>query len=282
MPLVQSKTLLENAHAGKYGVGAFNVANMEMIIGAIKAAEELQAPIILQIAEVRLNYSPLDLIGPMMVAAAKKARVPVAVHLDHGLTIETVRKALDIGFSSVMIDGSKLPIEENIKLTKKVVEMAKKYKADVEAEIGIVGGSEDGTEANKIKYTDLNEAVKLAKETGIDAMAVAIGNAHGVYREEPKLNFDILKKIHESIGDTRLVLHGGSGICEEDFKKTIANGITKLNVATATFLSVYDKVKEKNDKITNYFQLSEAEVEGAYLNVKKHIKIFGTENKASL
>lgn len=99
-------------------------------------------------------------------------------------------------------------------------------------------------------------------------MAVAIGNAHGVYREELKLNFDILKKIHESIGDTRLVLHGGSGICEEDFKKTIANGITKLNVATATFLSVYDKVKEKNDKITNYFQLSEAEVEGAYLNVK--------------
>ncbi|MDP0494386.1 MAG: class II fructose-bisphosphate aldolase [Fusobacterium sp. JB021] len=276
MALVKTKTLLDDAHAGKYGVGAFNVANMEMIIGAIRAAEELDTPIILQIAEVRLNYSPLELIGPMMVAAAKNAKVPVAVHLDHGLTLETIKKALDLGFSSVMIDGSKLPLEENIELTKKVVKMAKEYDADVEAEIGVVGGSEDGTEKNEIKYTDLDEALRLAEETGIEAMAVAIGNAHGVYKKEPKLNFEILKKIHESLKETRLVLHGGSGISQEDFRKTIKNGITKLNVATATFLSVYDQVENQIDKINNYFELSETEVQGAYKNVKKHIKIFKT------
>lgn len=276
MALVKTKTLLDDAHAGKYGVGAFNVANMEMIIGAIRAAEELDTPIILQIAEVRLNYSPLELIGPMMVAAAKNAKVPVAVHLDHGLTLETIKKALDLGFSSVMIDGSKLPLEENIELTKKVVKMAKEYDADVEAEIGVVGGSEDGTEENEIKYTDLDEALRLAEETGIEAMAVAIGNAHGVYKKEPKLNFEILKKIHESLKETRLVLHGGSGISQEDFRKTIKNGITKLNVATATFLSVYDQVENQIDKINNYFELSETEVQGAYKNVKKHIKIFKT------
>jgi len=276
MALVKTKTLLDNAHAGKYGVGAFNVANMEMIIGAIRAAEELDTPIILQIAEVRLNYSPLELMGPMMVAAAKNAKVPVAVHLDHGLTLETIKKALDIGFSSVMIDGSKLPLEENIELTKKVVQMAKEYNADVEAEIGVVGGSEDGTEENEVKYTDLAEALRLAEETGIEAMAVAIGNAHGVYKKEPKLNFEILKKIHKSLKDTRLVLHGGSGISQEDFRKTIKNGITKLNVATATFLSVYDQVENQSDKINNYFDLSKTEVQGAYKNVKKHIKIFET------
>ncbi|MDP0488691.1 MAG: class II fructose-bisphosphate aldolase, partial [Fusobacterium sp. JB020] len=121
-----------------------------------------------------------------------------------------------------------------------------------------------------------DEALRLAEETGIEAMAVAIGNAHGVYKKEPKLNFEILKKIHESLKETRLVLHGGSGISQEDFRKTIKNGITKLNVATATFLSVYDQVENQIDKINNYFELSETEVQGAYKNVKKHIKIFKT------
>lgn len=281
MALVKTKTLLDDAHAGKYGVGAFNVANMEMIIGAIKAAEELDAPIILQIAEVRLNYSPLKLIGPMMVAAARNAKVPVAVHLDHGMTLKTIKTALEIGFSSVMIDGSILSLEKNIELTKKVLKIAKDYGADVEAEIGVVGGSEDGSKEKKMRYTDFHEALRLAKETGVEAMAIAIGNSHGIYKKAPKLNFEILKKVHESLDNTRLVLHGGSGISAEDFEKMIEGGITKLNVATATFISVYDGVKKEIGEISTFFDLSESQIKGAYKNVRKHIKIFGAIGKAS-
>ena len=143
--LVNMKDLLLQAQTEDYAVGSFSIANMEMVRGVIAAAEEANAPIILQIAEVRLNHSPLALIGPLMVAAAKGAKVPVAVHLDHGLTLPTIQQALDLGFTSVMFDGSHLPLDENIAMTKKVIEMAKPYGAAVEAEIGCVGGSEDGS-----------------------------------------------------------------------------------------------------------------------------------------
>ena len=144
--LVNMKTLLAEAEKGNYAVGSFSVANMEMVLGVIKAAEELKAPIILQIAEVRLKQSPLNIIGPLMVAAAKSASVPVAVHFDHGKTMEKISEALEIGFTSVMFDGSHLPLDENIAQTKRVIEKAKQYGAAVEAEIGCVGGSEDGSE----------------------------------------------------------------------------------------------------------------------------------------
>ena len=145
MSLVNMKDLLQKAKEGNYAVGSFSVANMEMILGIVKAAEEMNSPIILQIAEVRLNHSPLEIIGPAMLAAAKNAKVPVAVHLDHGTTLECIKKALELGFTSVMFDGSHLSIEENIRMTKEVVALAKKYNAAVEAEIGCVGGSEDGS-----------------------------------------------------------------------------------------------------------------------------------------
>ena len=145
MSLVKMKELLERAQKNKIGCGAFSVGNMEMVRGAIQAAEELDTPIILQIAEVRLKHSPLHLMGPMMIQAAKEAKVDVAVHLDHGLTFETVQKALELGFTSVMLDASTLPFEENIANTKKVVELAKQYGVTVEAELGLVGGSEDGS-----------------------------------------------------------------------------------------------------------------------------------------
>ena len=143
--LVNMRDLLSDAQKGNYAVGSFSVANMEMVLGVIKAAEELNAPIILQIAEVRLKQSPLEIIGPLMVAAAKNSKVPVAVHFDHGKTIEKITQALDIGFTSVMFDGSHLPLDENIEFTKKIIEIARKYDASVEAEIGCVGGSEDGS-----------------------------------------------------------------------------------------------------------------------------------------
>lgn len=275
MALVKMKDLLRRAEEKNIGCGAFSVGNMEMVRGAIRAAEELDTPIILQIAEVRLKNSPLHLMGPMMVQAAKEAKVDVAVHLDHGLTFETVDKALELGFTSVMLDASTLPFEENIARVKAVVEKASKYGATVEAELGLVGGSEDGSCDHGIRCTDPDDAVVYARETGIDALAVAIGNAHGNYPVAPTLAFDVLEKIHEKV-DIPLVLHGGSGITDKDFQKAISLGIRKVNIATASFNSLtahVEKYMESTDK-HNFFDLNEAMVQGTYENVKKHILVF--------
>lgn len=275
MALVKMKDLLRRAEEKNIGCGAFSVGNMEMVRGAIRAAEELDTPIILQIAEVRLKNSPLHLMGPMMVQAAKEAKVDVAVHLDHGLTFETVDKALELGFTSVMLDASTLPFEENIARVKAVVEKARKYGATVEAELGLVGGSEDGSCDHGIRCTDPDDAVVYARETGIDALAVAIGNAHGNYPVAPTLAFDVLEKIHEKV-DIPLVLHGGSGITDKDFQRAISLGIRKVNIATASFNSLtahVEKYMESTDK-HNFFDLNEAMVQGTYKNVKRHILVF--------
>ena len=275
MALVKMKDLLRRAEEKNIGCGAFSVGNMEMVRGAIRAAEELDTPIILQIAEVRLKNSPLHLMGPMMVQAAKEAKVDVAVHLDHGITFETVDKALELGFTSVMLDASTLPFEENIAKVKTVVEKARKYGATVEAELGLVGGSEDGSCDHGIRCTDPDDAVVYARETGIDALAVAIGNAHGNYPVAPTLAFDVLEKIHEKV-DIPLVLHGGSGITDKDFQRAISLGIRKVNIATASFNSLtahVEKYMESTDK-HNFFDLNEAMVQGTYENVKRHILVF--------
>ena len=275
MALVKMKDLLKRAEEKNIGCGAFSVGNMEMVKGAIRAAEELETPIILQIAEVRLKNSPLHLMGPMMVQAAKEAKVDVAVHLDHGLTFETVDKALELGFTSVMLDASTLPFEENIAKVKTVVEKAQKYGATVEAELGLVGGSEDGSCDHGIRCTDPDDAVVYARETGIDALAVAIGNAHGNYPVVPTLAFDVLEKIHEKV-DIPLVLHGGSGITDKDFQRAISLGIRKVNIATASFNSLtahVEKYMASTDK-HNFFDLNEAMVQGTYENVKRHILVF--------
>lgn len=275
MALVKMKDLLRRAEEKNIGCGAFSVGNMEMVRGAIRAAEELDTPVILQIAEVRLKNSPLHLMGPMMVQAAKEAKVDVAVHLDHGLTFETVDKALELGYTSVMLDASTLPFEENIARVKAVVEKARKYGATVEAELGLVGGSEDGSCDHGIRCTDPDDAVVYAREAGIDALAVAIGNAHGNYPVAPTLAFDVLEKIHEKV-DIPLVLHGGSGITDKDFQRAISLGIRKVNIATASFNSLtahVEKYMESTDK-HNFFDLNEAMVQGTYENVKRHILVF--------
>lgn len=279
--LVNMRDLLKDAQNGNYAVGSFSVANMEMVLGVLKAAEELNAPVILQIAEVRLKQSPLELIGPLMVAAAENAKTPVAVHFDHGKTEEKIGLALELGFTSVMFDGSHLPLDENIAQTKKIMAMAQEYDAAVEAEIGCVGGSEDGSEDIAINCTKPDDAVRFVKETGVDALAIAIGNAHGNYKSTPKLRFDILEKCAELV-DTPLVLHGGTGISPEDFVKCSKTGIKKINIATATFDMVEKTVHTcyNNDEIKGYYDLQGAEVQGAYENTKKHILIFGTDNKA--
>ncbi len=281
--LVNMKSLLCKAQADSWALGSFSVSNMEMVLGVLKAAEETNSPVILQIAEVRLKQSPLELIGPLMVAAAKNANIPVAVHFDHGLTSDNIKKALEIGFTSVMFDGSRLPLEENISKTKEIINLAKKYNASVEAEIGCVGGSEDGSEEITVNCTSPAEAIKFVTETNVDALAIAIGNAHGNYKETPHLRFDILNKVKESVS-VPLVLHGGTGILPEEFIKCRENGIKKINIATATFDSVEKSVRESynNSKINGYYDLQGAEVEGAYKNALRHIEIFDCADKAKL
>lgn len=275
MALVPMKKLLEKAENEGIAIGAFSVGNMEMIMGAVAAAEELNTPIILQIAECRLKNSPLELMGPMMISAAKNAKVDIAVHLDHGLRIETVQKALEMGFTSVMFDGSALPLEENIKAVKQVRQMADQYGATVEAELGVVGGNEGDGAAHEILCTNPDDAKLFCDETGVDALAVAIGNAHGNYPVLPNLRFDVLDDINKMV-DTPLVLHGGTGITDEMFQQAIMLGVRKVNIATASFDNLakyaldYCKPLEK----ANYFELSRQESIGVYENVKRHIKVF--------
>ena len=281
MPLVNMKPLLEKAKKDGYAVGSFSVANMEMVLGVLKAVEETKSPAIIQIAEVRLNHSPLELIGPLMIAAAKNSPMPVAVHFDHGKTTEKIRQALDIGFTSVMFDGSHLPFEENSAVTASVKQLAAEYGADCEGEIGCVGGSEDGSEDIAINCTSPKQALEFSEKTGVGALAVAIGNAHGNYKQAPKLRFDILEET-AALVKAPLVLHGGTGILPDDFRKCIKLGISKINIATATFDSVEQSARAAYDaqKIKGYYDLQTAEVEGAYRNALRHIEIFGCAGKA--
>lgn len=282
MSIVRMKDLLEQAKREGRGCGAFSVGNMEMVKGAVQAAEELNTPIILQIAEVRLKHSPLALMGPMMVQAAKEAKVDIAVHLDHGQTVETTKKALELGFTSVMFDGSTYPFEENMAKTNEIAALARRYGATVEAELGLVGGSEDGSENHGIRCTDPQDAKVFCEKTDVDALAVAIGNAHGNYPVAPTLAFDVLEKIHHTV-DIPLVLHGGSGITDADFRKAISLGICKVNIATASFNSLTKKAEEylTSEGAHNYFTLNEAMVQGGYENVKKHIEVFNCRKPLS-
>lgn len=279
--LVNMKELLKKAQEGNYAVGSFSVANMEMILGVVKAAEEMNSPIILQIAQVRLNHSPLKIIGPCMLAAAVNAKVPVAVHLDHGTTAECIREALELGFTSVMFDGSHLPFEENVKKTAEIVALAKEYGASTEAEIGCVGGSEDGSEDIAMRCTSPAQAKEFYESTGVDALAIAIGNAHGFYKDAPELRFDILEAVAGTV-PVPLVLHGGTGIEPEDFIKCHQKGIRKINIATATFAACENAVKEgyESGEIRGYYDLHQREIQGAYENAKRHIEIFWSQNKA--
>lgn len=280
MSLVTMKDILKYTQQSHYGVGSFSVVSMEMVMGTIRAAEELHSPIILQVAEVRLKYCPLDLIGPVMIQAAQKAKVPVAVHLDHGLEVETIQKALELGFTSVMLDGSQLPLEDNIARTLEVIKLAENYGASTEAEIGRVGGSEDGSEKIEMMCTDIHDAKQFFEATGVDALAVAIGNAHGMYKHKPCLQFGRLADIHQAV-EVPLVLHGGSGLTTGDFRRCIKNGIRKINVQTATLNKIIENVQllfQQKQKV-EYFDYQQCVIDAACLNVKNHIQAFQSDHQ---
>ena len=271
MALANMRELLQNARAEKRAVGAFSVSSLDMICGVIRAAEAMETPVILQVAQVRLPYSPLHVIGPAMLAAARSAKVPVGIHLDHGTDESCIREALDMGFTSVMFDGSRLPMAENIGRTQAVIRMAEAYGASVEAEIGVVGKTESG-EALTAHCADPEEAVRFIGETGVDALAVAIGNAHGVYEGTPELRFDVLECMQGRCGDTAFVLHGGTGISAGDFRRAIGLGMHKINIATASFMAVHRASRGAED----YFDMLGRMSAAAERVAREHINIFGT------
>jgi len=227
--------MLNNAMKGQYAIGAFNVENTEMITSVISAAEYLHSPVILQTTQSTLKYMSPQLFYANVYTIAQRAKVPVALHLDHGKDIETVEKALGAFYSSVMIDGSTLSLQDNIKLTCQAVNLAKKLNIPVEGELGGVGGKEDDV-TGKDMYTNLNDVIKFVKETKVSSLAVGIGTAHGVYKTEPILDVARLAQIQKILSEYNislpLVLHGASGLSEIAVRECIANGICKVNFAT--------------------------------------------------
>ena len=242
MPLTTTIEMLRKAQEQGFAVGAFNVENMEMAQAIIGAAEELHAPVILQTTPSTVRYAGTDQYAANVAALAKKASVPVAMHLDHGDSFELCVQALRSGYTSVMIDGSKLPLEENIALTRKVTEMCSAVGVPVEGEIGRVGGKEDDLECEDGGYTIPEEAVRFEKESGLYSMAVGVGTAHGFYKEKPKLNKELITTLRGML-TAPMVLHGASGLSDQDVRDCISRGICKVNFATELRAAYTDGVK---------------------------------------
>ena len=247
MSYVTSKQLLLDAKEGGYAVGAFNFENLEMAMAIIAAAEELRAPVIMQTTPSTVKYASLESFSAIIKALAEKATVPVALHLDHGSSYELAVSAMLAGYSSVMIDGSKESLEDNIALTRKVV-FAVDGRIPVEAELGTVGGKEDSTESNGTAYTDPEDAVKFVEYTGCSSLAVGIGTAHGIYSGTPVLDVERLSEIKnrlvETGNDIPLVLHGASGLTDESVRECVKRGICKVNFATELRQAYTEGVKE--------------------------------------
>ena len=244
MSFVTSEKMLLDAKKGGYAVGAFNVENMEMVKAVIAAAEELNAPVMLQTTPSTVKYGTLETFAGIVKAEAAKTKIPVCLHLDHGNSFELAVQAMKAGYTSVMIDGSHEDFENNVAVTKKVVDVANAFGIPVEAELGKVGGKEDDLDGgNGGGYTVPSEAVEFVEKTGIDSLAVAIGTAHGVYKGTPKLDVERLSEIREVVS-IPLVLHGTSGVPDEAVKECIRRGICKVNYATDLRIAFSNGVKE--------------------------------------
>ncbi|MBQ4154503.1 MAG: class II fructose-bisphosphate aldolase [Clostridia bacterium] len=281
--LVNLNDVLLDAKRNKYAVGLFNTINLEMARGVLSAAEEMRSPVIIGTAEVLLPYGGLRELAPLLKDMAKRASVPVVLHFDHGLTEENVNLAMDLGFSSIMYDCSTLDFEGNQKAVADMVKKAHSKGITVEGELGHVGANSDSAEGSgegdESIYTEPDKAKAFVENTNVDALAVAIGTAHGAYKSAPKLDLKRLEEIASTIS-TPLVLHGGSGLSDEDFKNTIAGGISKVNIFTdincAASKAAYDNF-QNGCGITD---LIPHIIEAIKLETEKKMKLFGSVNKA--
>ena len=276
--LVNLKEILKIAEEKSIAIGAFNTPNLESILAVLDAAERLDVPVIISHAQLHDTVMPLEIIGPIMVEAAKKAPIPVCVHLDHGEELSYLKKALDLGFTSIMYDGSSLSFAENLANTQKAVQMAKEYNAGVEAELGVMGGRETADEKVVDKsslYTDPKQAEEFTSAVGIDALACSFGTAHGFYTEVPELDFERIKTIRAQTG-IPVVMHGGSGVSPDEFKKAIACGVRKINYYSYMSLAGVEETKallEKED-IKYFHDISLAATKAMSEDAEKALRVF--------
>ena len=281
MSLVTSEKLLLDAQKNNYAIGAFNVENMEMVMAVIDAAISINSPVILQTTPSTVKYAGLDMLYKMVKNLADKTKIPIALHLDHGNSYELAADAISQGYTSIMIDGSQLDFEENIRITKKVVKMCRMQMIPIEAELGKVGGKEDDLESNAC-YTDPLEAVEFVKRTDIDSLAVAIGTAHGFYKGTPVLKKDILT-VMRNVSNIPLVLHGASGISDDEVRDCIKKGICKVNFATELRVAFTDGIKNVLKENPNVYDPKELGKAG-YYNVRSlvvdRMKVCGCAGRA--
>ena len=284
--LVNLNEVLIPARKKKYAVGLFNAVNLELARGIIAAAEKNRSPVIMGTAEVLLPFGPLEEVSWFLVPMARRASVPVVIHYDHGLTAERCVEALKLGFSSIMYDCSTDTYEENVRKTKEMAHIAHCFGATIEAELGHVGDAAGSAEGNSVLddpakyYTDPEQALDFATRTGVDALAIAVGTAHGHYKAKPKLDFDRIEKI-ASLLSIPLVLHGGSGLSDSDFRTTIARGISKVNIFTDinTAAATAADAALGNGK-TALTDLIPGEVDAVEAAVTEKLKLFGSTGRA--
>lgn len=275
--IVTLNEILEIGKEKQYAIGAFNTPNLECITAVLQAAEKLSVPVIISHAELHEPVAPLRVIGPVMVQAAKLAKVPVCVHLDHCETLSYMEQALELGFTGVMYDGSTLPYEENVANTRIAVAMAKEYGANVEAEIGQLASREGGSGENQggPVYTDPDLAVKFCIDTGIDALAPSFGTAHGIYKSKPILDLERVKVIAEKTG-LPLVMHGGSGVSDDDYRTAIRNGIRKINYYSYMSKAGTQAVKQKleAEDVTFFHDLALAAQNAMEQDAQRAMRVF--------
>lgn len=284
MALVSMVELLDKAQEGHYAVGAFNCNNMEIVQAIVAAAEAENAPVIIQASQGAIKYAGIEYITALTKLAAEKASVPIALHLDHGTSFAQVMQCARNGFSSVMIDGSKHPLEDNIALTNKVIEAVRPLGISVEAELGKIGGTEDDITVSEREalFTDPSEAEYFVKATQVDALAIAIGTAHGQYKGIPKLDFERLTQVRERVS-TPLVLHGSSGVPEDALREAISRGVCKVNIDTnirEAFVLAARRVLEENSKEIDPRKMLGPAREAATKIIQEKIRIFGSNGKA--
>lgn len=282
--LVNLNDVLIPAKKNRYGVGLFNAVNLELTRGIIEAAEETRSPVIIGTAEVLLPFGPLEELSYFFIPMAKKATVPVVIHFDHGLNFETCIEALKLGFSSIMYDCSTDTYEENVRKVKELTLIAHSYGATVEGELGHVGNAEVPTESEAQDasryYTDPQQAKDYVDRTGIDALAIAAGTAHGAYKFKPQLDFERIKTISEIV-DVPLVLHGGSGLSDEDFRTSIQKGISKINIFTDINAACAEGAKKAFFDGKNYItDMIPYEIEAIKNAVIEKMKLFGSAGRA--
>jgi len=285
MPLISMKPVLQKAYENGYAVGAFNVFNLNFLEAICDAAISKNSPVILNIAEAHFKYVALEHIVPAIRSITASSPINFALNLDHGLTLDGIKRALDNGFTNIMFDGSYLDFRENIKQTRHVVEVCKKYEVSVEAELGAVGGAEGGVlyaNADPSKYTDVNQASEFVEQTEVDFLAIAFGNSHGKYKGVPDLDFELLEKLKE-VTAIPLVLHGGSGISVNDFKKSISLGIAKINfftgMAQAALLTTKEYLEGAGETYDDYPLMIQMVRKNVSRVVARQMDVFGSSGK---